>query len=46
MKNEKLDPYIQIVSKNTELFSIYCAQTLLDAMRAFCSEKGLKFEII
>lgn len=40
-----LEPYVQIVAKNTELFSIYSADTLIDALRAFCSEKGLKFDI-
>lgn len=31
--------------KNTELFSLYSADTLLDALKAFCIEKELKFEI-
>ena len=27
------------------MFSIYSADTLIDALKAYCTEKGLKFEI-
>jgi len=41
-----LDPYVPIVNKNTELFSVYSAETLLDALKAYCTEKVLKYEIV
>jgi hypothetical protein len=40
-----LEPYCQIIKKNTELFSIYSADTLLDALRAYCTERGLKHDV-
>jgi len=44
-ERKKLEPYCQIIKKNTELFSIYSADTLIDALRAYCSEKGLNYEL-
>lgn len=40
-----LEPYNQIIKKNTELFSVYSAETLLSALKAFCTEKGLKYDV-
>ena len=40
-----LDPYNQIIKKNTELFSIYSADTLMDALKAYCTERGLKYKV-
>lgn len=45
-ENKTLPQYTPIVKKNTELFSIYSAETLIDALKAFCAEKSLQFEIL
>jgi hypothetical protein len=44
-ESESLEPYVKVVNKNTELFSPYTAETLLDALKAYCTEKGVKYEL-
>jgi len=40
-----LDEYIRVVNKNTELFSSYDADTLLDTICDFAEKQGYKFEV-